>query len=578
MIYNRMIIRFLTLCCFLIVGISTFAQSPARKFNVTGAARGYFFGDRLDQNVAQEDTITIPRLNSGHVLADLGLNIRPNKSMEIQGMVRVRNDYGGFWGSGVTFDIRQLYVKGVIGNVVRYQLGDINYRMTKYTLWNNDQELLSLTPQAFRQQYDVLNYDHFYNNDHSWRQQGAAAEWALVFSKFVEELQFHTVATRVKASNNSSINDRIFAGANLQLVQSKYFNVGFNFVNLSDIDGTSRNTTLFRNPVTTYTAEGKWNNDQWAASSDIEWAHSKTFYVNDTEAPEWKGSAVDWRAKVKHEKTNFTLEARLAKVDAQFNSPGAQTKRINYGQLPTAYGRITNDQVVRNLSMMDLMRESNFYNLQLQNYLMAFAPKYDNITPYGDATPNRMGSVIKVGWQSQKKDVKVYIANTDMQEVRGEGTLTPRKFMRTEGGVEFLREKAFSSWQRRLAAQASFRNDQTTRGGTDVVPQVDLNTQVAAAGLEIEVLEKLDVMAGWQWIQYSGFDFVARKNTYGEIFNFNEYRVNGKENMMAIGLRYRFSENAFLTTQWNQYDINDATLNSTSYNVGQIMVLYQMNF
>jgi hypothetical protein len=93
-------------------------------------------------------------------MADLGLNIRPNKNMEVQGMVRVRNDYGGFWGSGVTFDIRQMYIKGVIGGVVRYQLGDINYRMTKYTLWNSDQELLQSTPTIFRQQYDVLNYDY----------------------------------------------------------------------------------------------------------------------------------------------------------------------------------------------------------------------------------------------------------------------------------------------------------------------------------------------------------------------------------------------------------------------------------
>ena len=134
-----------------------------KKFNITGLARGNFYADRLNQSSEITDSVTIPKLNSGHILSDLAFSIRPSKSMEVMAMARIRNDYGGFWGSGVTFDIRQMYVKGVIGGIVRYQLGDINDRMTKYTLWNQDQEFLQTTPTIFKQQFDVLNYDHFYN-------------------------------------------------------------------------------------------------------------------------------------------------------------------------------------------------------------------------------------------------------------------------------------------------------------------------------------------------------------------------------------------------------------------------------
>ncbi|MEY3398603.1 MAG: hypothetical protein RL220_1197, partial [Bacteroidota bacterium] len=183
-----------------------------KKFTITGAARALYYGDDLEQETEPADTITVPKLNSGHVMVDLGMNIRPNRNTEILGMVRVRNDYGGFWGSGVTFDIRQLYVKGVIGGIVRYQLGDINYRMSPYTLWNYNQEAVSSLPFIFQQQTDVVNYDHFYNNDNSWRQQGGAAEWALVFKKYIDELQFHVVTTRVKASDFSQTNDRLFSG------------------------------------------------------------------------------------------------------------------------------------------------------------------------------------------------------------------------------------------------------------------------------------------------------------------------------------------------------------------------------
>ncbi len=69
--------------------------------------------------------------------------------------------------------------------------------------------------------------------------------------------------------------------------------------------------------------------------------------------------------------------------------------------------------------MIDLMRETSLYNMQLQAYLMDFNPSYDNITPFGDATPNRMGSVISAEWQSAKIPVKLKVEQTMMTEVRG---------------------------------------------------------------------------------------------------------------------------------------------------------------
>jgi hypothetical protein len=105
-----------------------------------------------------------------------------------------------------------------------------------------------------------------------------------------------------------------------------------------------------------------------------------------------------------------------------------------------------------------------------------------------------------------------------------------------------------------------------------------LNTDVASVGLELEIMEKLDLLVGWQQVNYNGFDFVSIKDEYASIFNFQEYSVNGKEIMQAAGLRYRFSEKSFLSGQWNTFDTQDATLASTSYKVDQFMLLYQMNF
>ena len=55
-------------------------------------------------------------------------------------MFRIRNELGGFWGGGVSFNVRQLTLKGVAGNKVKYEVGDIDLKMTPYTLFNNLEE------------------------------------------------------------------------------------------------------------------------------------------------------------------------------------------------------------------------------------------------------------------------------------------------------------------------------------------------------------------------------------------------------------------------------------------------------
>jgi hypothetical protein len=558
-------------------GISGSAQEQ-KKITFIGAARALYYGDDLQQETEPADTITVPKLNSGHVMVDLGMNIRPNRNTEILGMVRVRNDYGGFWGSGVTFDIRQLYVKGVIGGIVRYQLGDINYKMSPYTLWNQEQEVISDLPFIFQQQTDLINYDHFYSEDNSWRQQGAAAEFALVFKNYVDELQFHAVTTRVKASDFGQNSDRLFSGLNVLLVQSKFVEAGINFTDMYDVWGTSRNTSTFHNPVVTGTLKVEVPLKEWILSVDAETGKSKTRYKNNAEAPIFEGSFIDIKPKIRHESSGFSLALKTSRIGEDFRSPGAQTKRINYNALPVAYQRITNEQDLRPLTMMDLMRESSFYNMQLQPYLMDFSPAYDNITPYGAATPNRQGYELVLNYESAKFPLKGSISTLAQQEVRGEGTVKPREFSRTKLTLESDIQKFFADWKKMIHVSISYRDDQTTREGEELVKGVELNTTAMSAGLEIEFMESCDLLLGYQMINYEGFDYTAVRNTYSEIFNFSEYTVNGTQKMSAFGLRYRFSEKSYLSAQYNTFTSENEILTLPNYTVNQFMLMFQMKF
>ena len=551
-------------------------EKDLRKVVFTGAARGLYYGDRIGQEV--EDSITIPRMNSGHTLVDLGMNIRPNRNTEIQGMVRVRNDYGGFWGSGVSFDIRQLYIKGVAGGVVRYQLGDINYKLSPYTLSNTQQEIITQGPVVFQQQTRLMNYDNFYAADSSWRQQGAAAEFGLQFAKFVKELQFHTVATRVRTTDFGSINDRLFAGYNVNLVQSNFFEIGENHVTLFDIEGTSRNLSTFHNPVTTGTLLLKKDISNWKMKVNVEAGTSKTYYEKFEGSPETNGKIFDAKWMGTNSSNGLSVEAGWKYVSSDFRSPGAQTKRVNYNYQPTSFGRITNDQVVRNLTAFDLMRESNAYNRQLSSNLMLIQPKYDNITPYGTATPNRQGVTVNAKYVIPSKILEVSATQLMMQETRGEGTLVPRKFMRSEVKAVAHVNKRFGKSDKLFDVTVRFRNDNTSRKAEENVRAVDLSTQILSIGAEYEFWENWDLMLGLQQITFNGFDYTAVRNNFSEIYNFREYQTDGKEFMQAAGVRYRFSDKSSLSMNLLNFKNTDAFDATQNYNVRQFMLLYQMNF
>ena len=568
-----------TIALLLAAGLfQTLQAQDEKKVSFTGMARGLYYGDKLTQDSSEPDTVTAPKLNSGHVMVDLGVNIRPNKNTEILGMVRVRNDYGGFWGSGVTFDVRQLYIKGVIGGIFKYQLGDFNYRMSRYTFWNYDQEVISQQPAIFRQQTDVINYEHFYDNDNSRRQQGASLGFALVFKKFVKELQVNAVTTRVRASDFAQIDDRLFSGFNMQLVQSKYLNLGFNYANLYDVSGTSKNNVGLRNPVMTGTVQAAYIFKNYEAKLDGEFGKSSTFYQNSITAPDWNGKFLDFSLKLSQSKWGVHLTGNAIQIGSAFRSPGAQTKRIDFSQQALAYTRITNNQELRPFTMLDLMRESSFYVLQLRPYLMDFAPKYDNITPYGDATPNRQGMIVRLRYEKKYSPITAEFAHYALQEMRGEGTLNPRNFTRNQFQAEVKVNEYFKNWKKRFNVSFNYRSDQTTREGEELVRGVDLKTKVLSTGFEIEVLPSFDLMFGMQQLNYQGFDYTAVRNNFSEIFNFNEYEVDGEETMLAYGARYRFSEKTFISAQMSRFNTKNQLSTLPAYDLNQFMLLFQMKF
>lgn len=555
------------------------AQTEIKKFTLNGMARTLSFMDNLSEDLPEPDTITAPKSLSSHTLVDLGLNVRPGENIEIQSMVRIRNDFGGFWGSGVTFDVRELYVKGVVKDIVRYQVGDINYKLTPYTFYNSDAELFAFTPEVFSHLSDQLNFDNFYSDDNTWRQQGAAVDFGILFKKYIQEINWNLFTSRVIATNGSSAPDRLFSAFNMSVLQSKYFNIGINHTNLYDFAGTASTDIQLKNPVTSINANINYEISDLKFTISGESGVSKSELINDSLAPVLTDGFFDTKISAEYLPWKIEIFLQMKSVGVDFRSPGAQTKRINFESYPASFERITNDQILRGFTSFDLLRESDLYNLQLQNGLMDFDPRYDNITPYGDATPNRQGFETGINWAGWKEAVKLNTSFVAQTEIRGQGTLIQREFKRMNAGAEIAIGKLIKS-KKAIVLQADIRKDQTSRAGEAGVPDVDLQTDMISIGISAEIISHLELLAGIQKHSYSGFEFINQVNIYDEIINFTEYPVDGDQQMWGAGARWNFSEKTYLMGQFNQFTLNNNNLLDVtpSYTINNFALIYSMKF
>lgn len=560
----------------MLLGIQAYGQDTTRKVWVSGAARGVLYGDDYSlQN--STDSVTPAKLNSGHTMVDLKANVKPNSQTYINATVRVRNDYGGFWGAGVTFDVRQLYVKGVVANTVRYQLGDINYKLTPYTFYNNDESAMSI-PGAFGVYKEMLHYDMFYQDDNSWRQQGAAADFALEFSNVVEELQFNFFATRQNPTDFGFTSERIFYGGNISLLQSKYFDAGVNFTNMMDLLGTSDDTTSLHMPVQSLTAALHLDEEDWNLDLKAELGNSRVYVDKDTSFNEHEDYFYDFGAAFVYKPYELFVDLSYRDVGPKFRSPGAQSLRLNYASNPFAFGRIGRNQDVRSLALIDLLRDASIYNYRLSSNLQTYLPRYGNAQPYGVATPNRKGFTLALGQNNYKGLYDVKATYQSLSEIVGQGTDALRAYNTLRLNATLHVASMIGSYNKAIDLEFAYWNENTKRDGEEAFENVDFTNTSYSLGVEIETINKLKLIYGLMNVESSGFEYLSLRNNSNEIVDFLEYKSNITENISAVGLKYEFSATSSLQFNWQVSQCANADDNSLDYRFDQFALMYNLKF
>ncbi len=561
----------LCLIACLALPLASSAQDYQPKFSLTGKARGVYFADRYS---SAGDTVTSPRSNSGHVMADLGMRLRPNPSTEVLAMVRVRNDYGGFWGSGVTFDLRQLQVKGLIQERVRYTLGDVDYVLTPFTFDRPGPLLAGILPTGMAQlQNNLAGYDAFITGNNTWRQQGGVVEFRTDFARGPRYADHSAFAFRQRAGFSGQATESwAFGGRTLWTLNDPFSpnvpsaRVGLNYVGIQELAGTSAANDLYGNHVLTSDFQLSKQND-WLLQAEI--GTSSTQWVSGDQDTDYMVD-VKWVYWPNHQKyPAFSL--RYAEVGPDFYSPTAQSTPTISGLAPAAFTRIGNSKSVREWTYLDLFRESNLYRYRWNSTLGSDNNTYLILDPKGLATPNRRR--VTAYYAGYALGLYYKVEGILAQEIRGQGTDVLTQFSRVDVDLR---------WPSRLGHGIEFRGlirDQRawrTNVGDDVpntAYSLPWTSWSAKAFLNSDHTFSLE--AGLLTLEHGGFAYDIIRNAENTVVDIRGGERSHQEALPNLCVNYAGSEQSTLTLGWLGSYVQTLDAN---YSIQNLYVLYAITF
>lgn len=550
----------------------TFSQT-GKKVQFVGSARSILSNATFNTGGDLEDTVTPQKSAGGYALIDLGFKINPNPVTEIMGMVRVKNDLGGFWGSNVAFDVRQIYVRGVAGNVLRYQIGNIDYKLTPYTFYNHNPDMLVEGIGVLRMKEDILNYESFFRDDNTWRQQGAAIDFGLAFPSLIRDVKFNGFITRLNPSNLNNLFERLYGGGNMIVTQSKFFKLGINNASVFDLKGTAPGENIYKNSVSSLTYDLSFEKEAIRFGLKGESGISRTGFAEDSNRLDDFFANTQLYLKLK----KLNLDFALGYMDngADFRSAGAQSKRVRFDQSNSFFDRYTNAQITRSLSQFDLYNDPLLYSASINPSIMKYDPSTNNALPYGTASFNRRGLYFQTNYQDSAGKIGAKIDYYRLSEIRGQGTINLKKFDFLNVNFQTRIDKFFG-WKRDLLFELGGNYQFTKRQSDLEFENVSLTSGVISLAGEFEIIEKLYVLGNVYHYESKGNDLLPVRNAKDEIINFTVYNTNRFENYYALGMRFQFNEDIYLSAF---YETNFNNGNGQSpYQLNQFMIIYNMKF
>lgn len=535
----------LLLALSLFIGIQGLqAQDPVY---FTGYGRALVTNDSFQDSLESQTG----KASGGYTLFDLGVYAQSGEALRGGAILRLRNEFGGFFGDGSAFEFRQMLLEGLIGKIVKYQIGDVDLVQTKYTIYNTDLTGNEFESPLFKFRRDIINYENFYTGDNTWRMQGVNAKTTLNFASGIDKLGIWLYGNRVVDGTLNNGPDRFLYGGSFDLSKSTQ-KLGLNWASVSDIAGTTASmSNPFKNDV--FTADFDFNYGIVDSVLTIglmgEGGISSTQYVSSTDSIVNRDDYFyDLGIYAKYEPINLTFSARYKNVGNDFNSPAAQTRRIDDFATPSSFPTYNSDGAARSQNIFDRMtQEQGMYNRGISSTLMGYNPLYGNINPYGEATPNRTGMIFGLDVTHPEKFYKVALEYNMLQE-DVQITLGKRTFTGINAGGYFDILKTLGK-EKSLIIMAGI-STQSTESTED---EVDLSTTMLDASLDWEFYQKLHLLVGYKSLVAEGSEYMLMRDEINQVTDASVsaglVEWDQSQDVLAVGFRYDFSTRSAFAVQ-----------------------------
>ena len=574
---------------FLLVFCAVFLSSDSLHAQVNeniwfdGLSRSYFVRDALDKSI-KNDTISARNISNGYNLLDLNTHVNPIKNIEIFAQLRIRNSFGSFFGSGTEINVRQLKAKGTINNKVRFSVGDLFLKQSRFTLFNYDEELSGYENNMLKPYRDIIHYENFYT-ENRWRLHGIQTDFSFKFDRFIRSLSFDFFVTRPRGSNQINettySSDLLLSGGSIVSEINKRLTFSSNYINLFEVASSGTQNISVRNPVHDMSLLHHFGNDKHQFEQKLQTGFSKRYWLHselengiaDSTSNDTEGMYFELDNKYIKNDSTLSLTVGYRYVDPNFRSAGAQTRRLDYASVNgnTIYPIYTNMSLRRPTSMFDLLSDYQLYNQDLSSILMVFNPIYSNVLPFGEATPNRTGVYLKVRTTNINKVFLSKINAGLFKEVIGQGTIEKRNFGLFKGMFTINLHRRFN-WEKELSLSASSESEVTSRGG-DAISSLNLFSHQMNASINAELAKKFFIQTSYKQFNANGNEFLTQRDNFGNITNFTSTQVNQKDHMLSFGMSYKFRESVYANLQYNWWGMTFVDQDNLDYKYNRIILI-----
>ncbi len=557
--------------CFLFLPL--LAQSQVKsKIWYDGNTRVMYNRDALEGVLKETDTVSTRSNGSGFTIVDLGLHFTPISDIEISSEIRLRNEFGGMWGNRSQVELRTLSAKGVVNNKIAFSVGDLYLKQTKFTLYNYDQEFSLYEPSVFKFYRDFVNYENFYQSNH-WRLQGFQTNFSYNMYNLIEQIDIDGFTARVRGLEWLGDPELLMLGGSSVFRLNNNLNIGSHYINSFEVRSSANTTVAYHNPVLNIQLSYSGVSKGIPYKALLEGGFSKRGWDGDSLAPEIKGNFIKGSIYSESEKGIFNMEFRY--VDTDFRSIGAQTRRVEYNNINTTYPYYSNNYTQRKVTMLDIMSDPNIYNQSLSTSLMNYNPMYSAVSPYGDATPNRVGLIAQI----QKVDITDFFSaklqSQYFSEVIGQGTTEKRRYNKSTVYSSIDLDRILSL-KNSVVIEGSMDVEMVRRGGDDF-EKIDFSSILYSGSILIELIKDLKIVAGAKIFSVDGNEFVAERDIYDQINDYENNSYDSKETVLIGGLQYHFTDEVYFTMQYNQFNILDNTNIQDEFNMGRLIFMFNMN-